>query len=1137
MNYKYLMYRTFILPGFFLVWLIIFIAPVPAGAQIEFNAGAAYRYLKGSEAASLSDSWNQPGFDASGWSMGSAPIRYGDGSGGTELTDMQYNYSVVYMLNEFSATSVDLLGSVKFSINFDDGFALWINGQLVLTQYAPADLTSTAFASASHESGYFETFVMQAGDLPLVEGTNSIAVQGLNVNLESTDFYFDMSIQAAIELPVYPDSVGPSFSASSGFYTDPFNLQVTASEPSLTILYTLDGSNPQDSESAISATGSMNVLVDPASSNGRAQTPAFIIRVSTVKTGYKPSYPIARTFIFLESVKHQTYPGGDWPSGSVNSQIIDLDMDQRVVTASAYKDLMDQAFTDIPSISIITDNDNLFDPQTGIYVNAEGHGFEWERECSVELINPDQSEGFNVNAGLRIRGGWSRHPDFPKHSFRLFFREEYGDIKLYFPLFGVEGTESYDKIDLRTAQNYAWSNGDSRNTMVREVFSRDSQRDMNQPYTRSRYYHLYLNGMYWGIFQTQERSEARYASDYLGGDDEDYDVIKVDTEDYIYQIEATDGYLDTWRYLWNMTLSGFEDNAKYFSLMGLDAEGNPDPNGRIYVNIDNLIDYMIVIFYTGNFDSPTSSFGSNKGPNNFYAIFDRKDLSDGFTFYVHDAEHSLFPYVASPGEGLYENRVNLASRTDNLMMNVSQFGSFHPQWLHYKLTANAEYRMRFADRAFKNMEGEGVFTPEKARERFDSRAEEIDMAIIAESARWGDAKNSALHTRNDHWLPELNRVRNDFFPARTDIVIGQMKDEGLYTTFIPPELSVNGNIEYGQNIKINGRVEVVINNLNSAGNICYSLDGKDPRMPGGGKSPTSVSYNGKVLNLQFSTSEKIMARIYYNNEWSALREFELLKDTETFDGLAITEISYHPPDELNGGDTIYGTDLEFLELKNTSSHGLNLYGLRLDTAIYFEFNNEEVLAPGQFYVVASKPAEFYWKYRMIASGNYSGHLANSGEQILLTDDSGNTVIDMIYNDTPPWPATPDGFGYTLAAAYINPTGDPSDPYYWKASAYEGGSPFADDQLAIVDRIHMDAGGDLLVYPNPTSYYLNISFTDAGIDSPFIVTLYTIEGVPIYQDESAGFLTIDLQGLNIPEGLYILKIDYNGRSFIRKIIFE
>src|SRR5690606_6056161 len=106
-----------------------------------------------------------------------------------------------------------------------------------------------------------------------------------------------------------------------------------------------------------------------------------------------------------------------------------------------------------------------------------------------------------VDAGLRIRGAFSRTPDNPKHSLRLFFRNEYGPGKLRYPLFDTEGVDEFDKVDLRTSQNYSWAyEGSEQNTMLRDVFSRDVQRDMGQPYTRSRYYHLYLNGHYWGVY-------------------------------------------------------------------------------------------------------------------------------------------------------------------------------------------------------------------------------------------------------------------------------------------------------------------------------------------------------------------------------------------------------------------------------------------------------------------------------------------------------------------------------------------------------------------------------------------------------------------------------------------------------------
>ena len=84
-------------------------------------------------------------------------------------------------------------------------------------------------------------------------------------------------------------------------------------------------------------------------------------------------------------------------------------MDPNIVNDPVFGgDNLKQALTSIPSISISTDLSNLFDPSTGIYANPFGEGDVWERPASVELINPDGSKGFQINAGLRIRGGYSR---------------------------------------------------------------------------------------------------------------------------------------------------------------------------------------------------------------------------------------------------------------------------------------------------------------------------------------------------------------------------------------------------------------------------------------------------------------------------------------------------------------------------------------------------------------------------------------------------------------------------------------------------------------------------------------------------------------------------------------------------------
>jgi hypothetical protein len=170
---------------------------------------------------------------------------------------------------------------------------------------------------------------------------------------------------------------------------------------------------------------------------------------------------------------------------------------------------------------MVMDLKDLFDPETGIYVNAIQRGAEWERPCSIELIYPDGTDGFQINCGVRIRGGYSRNPSCPKRAFRWFFNRDYGEAKLKYPLFGDEGVDEFDHMDLRTAMNYSWSygaEGPEKNTFLRDEFCRDLQRDMGQHYTRSRYYHLYINGTYWGLYETQERDpEASFASDYLGG--------------------------------------------------------------------------------------------------------------------------------------------------------------------------------------------------------------------------------------------------------------------------------------------------------------------------------------------------------------------------------------------------------------------------------------------------------------------------------------------------------------------------------------------------------------------------------------------------------------------------------------------
>jgi len=600
------------------------------------------------------------------------------------------------------------------------------------------------------------------------------------------------------------------FSHERGFYDTGFDVTIATTTNGADIYYTTDGSKPVENEvnspTSSPYTGAIHV------------SSTTCLRAAAIKAGWMPSPTETHTYIFLGDVITQSpsgeRPDPNWPPPHINTnpyedfdQFIDYGMDPCVLNDARYTGLVDDALLALPTISIVTDLDNLFDPTTGIYMNPQAEGIAWERPASVELIYPDGNEGFQIDAGLRIRGGWSRHEDNPKHAFRLFFRSEYGQAKLNYPLFGTEGVDEFDSMDLRTSQNYSWSYyGDPQNTMVRDVFSRDMQRDMGQPYTRSRYYHLYINGQYWGLFQTQERSEADYAASYFGGEKEDYDVIKSDgwPSPADYAIMATDGNLAAYENLWQAATAGFSTDAAYYGAQGLKPDGTCDPSGTKLLDIDNLIDYMLCVYYTGDRDGPISSFRSNTRPNNLWAIYNR-NKPDGFKFFRHDCEHALDTGLEDR-TGPYDN------------WELQQFEYFTPQWLSQELTAHPEYVMRFADRVHKHFFNGGTLTPQPTAAGWTALANDINLAIIAESVRWGDVKCHPPRTKDDDWLPTINNVTNNYLPSRTEVVIDQLRNQGWYPDVNAPVFNYLDGYIY-------------MDNPNGSGTIYYTLDGSDPRLP------------------------------------------------------------------------------------------------------------------------------------------------------------------------------------------------------------------------------------------------------------------------------------------------------------------
>ncbi len=944
---------------------------------------------------------------------------------------------------------------------------------------------------------------------------------------------FDLNLYGqTITLPDEPD-----FSAQRGFYESVFDCTVSWDSIGSVIRYTLDGSDPRTSSSAVEITSPAKISIDPSSTKGRAKTPAVTLRAYALVNGSPVTQVGTHTYIFIAKVLTQIHPGGAWPASNINGQIFDWNMDADVVDDSRYKNQMDDALLDIPSYSIVTDLDNLFDSQIGIYVNALNYGRDWERPASVELIDPQRREnGFQINCGIRIRGGWSRHPENPKHAFRLFFRSDYGKGKLDYPLFGDEGANSFDCLDLRTAQNYSWSyKGSPVCIMIRDVFSRDCQRDMGQPYTRSRACHLYLNGMYWGLFQTQERPEADYAETYFGGDEENYDVVKVDVENG-YIMEATDGTLNAHNELWDYASRGFTNLTSYFKIQGKLANGNENWSYPVLVNLNNLIDYMLVIFYAGNFDSPVTAFRGNSFPNNFYGIYNRLGRS-GFLFFAHDAEHTLMnPAYGEMGYSEYG-----LDRTGPYP-GGDQKQYFNPQWLHQKLSENLEYRMRFADRIYRNFFNQGALTRDASRQRLAARRDEIDLAIIAESARWGDSVASPALTKDDHWLPAVEWIMDTFFADRTEIVLGQLKKKNLYPAIDPPLFYAGSqNISDSVWTMSSGSVIRLVNpNTNAVGSIKYTLDGSDPRAIEGGIFATAQDA-GDAKDITILSNTVLKTRIKNGTTWSALHEI-LLNTGQDFSALKITEIHYNPLDD----GSIAGSEFEFIELKNTSTTALPLSGIQFVQGIDYRFPNGTVIAPGSFIVVAANRNSFHQRYGFAPYSEYAGQLENAGERLTLINLAGDTLLSLRYNDKSPWPEQADGTGYSMVARDLDGDGDPSQPGYWTISGNIHGSPGADDAASAIDasRFAQPQSFDLEQnYPNPFNSATQIQYT-LEKEVNVSVKVYNVAGRLVTnlvnKKQLPGKYSIQWEGRDwqdkpVSSGIYFYQIKAGSYSQTRKMI--
>ena len=541
----------------------------------------------------------------------------------------------------------------------------------------------------------------------------------------------------------------PQFSKPHGLY-DGGSLTVAISgDVAAKIFYTTDGSTPTTASAKYTAPLTI-------------QKTTILRAIEQIGDSLSPVG--TASYIFVNSVLNQSnnpvgYPAEWGYYTDVNRwerAIADYEMDQEMTSNPTLRPKIIEGLKQLPILSIVSDKDNFFshenDPDRGgIYIftgppvgDATGHG--WTRPSSVELFGGPQQHDLSTSCGIRLHGGHGRLAEKnPKHSFRLVFKEKYGPKTLRYPLYGEDQPSKFDQLVLRCHFGNAWQHWGEGNRekaqYTRDVWVRRMQRRIGRTSVNAIYAHLFLNGMYWGIYNIAERVDDQFGKDHLGGKKEDIDVVKIE-EDGGNHLEAAEGTLDVWEQMTSaVAKAGSEEGyAKLDSLL----------------DIDNFIDYMLINQYAGNTDWDH---------HNWYAI--RRHNSDEKT-------STGFQFLCWDSEIVFEN-----VRENNLTKNN---GGSCPTGMFHSLLQNPSFAKKYQRRAKELLADDGFLGQQSVVNLWDSLYHTIDKAIYCEAARWGDFRrdvqpqpsyygSNRVFTVDDAYMQERNRLLTSYFPYRSGIVL------------------------------------------------------------------------------------------------------------------------------------------------------------------------------------------------------------------------------------------------------------------------------------------------------------------------------------------------------------------------------
>lgn len=539
---------------------------------------------------------------------------------------------------------------------------------------------------------------------PGTEVAPTVALSGDN----KTDPDASVTKQPAEVTPLPTDPLAPpQFSAEGGFYDELFNLTLS-SVPGNTIYYTTDGSDPRTSDTAVEYTKSILICDNTDEPN--------IYSALTDITLYDynpPKFNVDKGTVIRAVAKT---PEGVYGEPAVNSYFVNKTEDY---------------YSDMRVISLVTDGDYLFHPDTGAYMVGSGY-YDWrdsddyEHKDAGDVNNPtnynkdgkesefpvtiqvieDGTSVYTADVGARISGNWSR--GFAQKSIRLYARDEYGTKKMKYAFFeglkDIDGNpiDKFDKLTL-------WNGGNDFDTLhFRDAFIQDLSKDLAVDTMAAEPYLLFINGEFWGFYLLREKVEDYYIQSHYGLDKENVAVIKNGSLDSGTEEDHTD--------YWNF--------CKWVS----EADMTSDENYKEFcsrMDLQSFMDYMAVETYVNNSDWAN-------GYMNNWIVWRSKTVNPDIP--EADGKWRFVFYDLDISSGIYGSTEN-SFRYDSLNTNYVDSSSFNLPAMLQNLKNNIDFRQAFYDNY--NRIIDTVFAPDTVNAKLNQYAEAYGEATRACYLRFG----------------------------------------------------------------------------------------------------------------------------------------------------------------------------------------------------------------------------------------------------------------------------------------------------------------------------------------------------------------------------------------------------------------